>query len=46
MEIEPQASNSKPGEAESWPVLSLFSGAGGFDLGFKQAGFKPGLPWT
>ncbi len=43
MEIEPQASNSKPGETEPWPVLSLFSGAGGFDLGFKQAGFKPGL---
>lgn len=26
-----------------WPVLSLFSGAGGFDLGFRSAGFKPGI---
>jgi len=26
-----------------WPVLSLFSGAGGFDLGFRYAGFRPGL---
>ena len=43
MEIEPQASMSTPEEAGPWPVLSLFSGAGGFDLGFKQAGFKPGL---
>ena len=43
MEIEPEASNSNPEEAGPWPVLSLFSGAGGFDLGFKQAGFKPGL---
>ncbi|MYK62348.1 MAG: DNA cytosine methyltransferase [Chloroflexi bacterium] len=29
--------------AEPWPVLSLFSGAGGFDLGFRRAGFRPGL---
>lgn len=26
-----------------WPVLSLFSGAGGFDLGFRMAGFQPEL---
>ena len=29
--------------AKPWPVLSLFSGAGGFDLGFRRAGFRPGL---
>ena len=43
MQVEPQASNSYLEEAGAWPVLSLFSGAGGFDLGFKQAGFKPRL---
>lgn len=26
-------------ETSGWPVLSLFSGAGGFDLGFRSAGF-------
>ncbi len=26
-----------------WPILSLFSGAGGFDLGFRFAGFQPML---
>ena len=26
-----------------WPVLSLFSGAGGLDQGFMQAGFQPVL---
>ncbi len=28
-------------DARSWPILSLFSGAGGFDYGFRQAGFNP-----
>ena len=28
---------------EGWPVLSLFSGAGGLDLGFKRVGFHPML---
>ena len=28
---------------EPLPILSLFSGAGGFDLGFRRAGFKPVL---
>lgn len=36
-------SGSRLGSAKSWPVLSLFSGAGGFDLGFRSAGFRPGL---
>ena len=43
MQAAPQASNSNLEESGAWPVLSLFSGAGGFDLGFKQAGFKPML---
>ena len=30
-------------EDGAWPVLSLFSGAGGLDLGFRHAGFKTGL---
>ena len=29
------------GEGGAWPVLSLFSGAGGLDLGFKLGGFRP-----
>ena len=43
MGIKPQTSNSTPEVVGSWAVLSLFSGAGGFDLGFKRAGIKPGL---
>ena len=43
MQAEPETSNSNLEEAGAWPVLSLFSGAGGFDLGFKQAGFRPRL---
>lgn len=27
----------------NWPVISLFSGAGGLDLGFRWAGFEPRL---
>lgn len=37
------AAGSAPEDAGSWPVLSLFSGAGGLDRGFKQAGFSPRL---
>ena len=35
----------QPGAEESreWPVLSLFSGAGGLDLGFEAGGFSPKL---
>ena len=40
---ELQENRSRAEEAEAWPVLSLFSGAGGFDLGFRHAGFRPGL---
>ena len=28
---------------EGWPVFSVFSGAGGLDLGFESAGFSPKL---
>lgn len=34
---------SRPQSAPSLPVISLFSGAGGLDLGFTKAGFKPVL---
>ena len=33
----------RTGPSDGWPVLSLFSGAGGFDLGFQSAGFRPVL---
>ena len=32
-----------PEISSGWPVLSLFSGAGGLDYGFKLAGFRPAL---
>ena len=34
---------SSPESLFGWPVLSLFSGAGGLDLGFRLAGFSPRL---
>ena len=34
---------SRADRPEAWPVLSLFSGAGGLDLGFKHGGFRPAL---
>ena len=45
MEMRPelQENHSSEKKAEDWPVLSLFSGAGGFDLGFRRAGFRPVL---
>ena len=43
MRAELDENRSRVEKAAAWPVLSLFSGAGGFDLGFKQAGFKPRL---
>lgn len=41
--VEPRDSDPKVVEGGAWPVLSLFSGAGGLDLGFKRGGFKLGL---
>ena len=43
MQAEPREPNSKGLKNGAWPVLSLFSGAGGLDLGFKNGGFKVGL---
>ena len=43
MVAEPQSINSSLKADGTLPVLSLFSGAGGLDLGFKQGGFRPGL---
>ena len=33
----------RQGSSRGWPLLSLFSGAGGLDLGFRSAGFSPEL---
>ena len=41
--VAQKENRSRLANAEPWPVLSLFSGAGGFDLGFRRAGFRPGL---
>ena len=41
--VYPIESASIPVVAGRWPVLSLFSGAGGLDQGFMQAGFEPVL---
>ena len=35
--------NAPEGDQKLRPLLSLFSGAGGLDLGFERAGFSPGL---
>ena len=43
MQAELRESRSRVIEDRAWPVLSLFSGAGGLDLGFKLGGFRPGL---
>ena len=40
---EPREHVSEVVRGGAWPVLSLFSGAGGLDLGFKRGGFKTGL---
>ena len=43
MEADLQQSSSEVKKDGARSVLSLFSGAGGLDLGFKHGGFKPGL---
>ena len=43
MQAELRETSSEVVEERTWPVLSLFSGAGGLDLGFKHGGFRPGL---
>ena len=32
-----------PKTSVDWPVLSVFSGAGGLDLGFQSAGFRSAI---
>ena len=41
--VNRQTPGSPPAESnqQSLPVVSLFSGAGGLDLGFMQSGFTP-----
>ena len=41
MQTELPETSSGIVEDGAWPVLSLFSGAGGLDLGFKHGGFRP-----
>ena len=43
--MQPELRETSPEVVEdgAWPVLSLFSGAGGLDLGFKHGGFRPRL---
>lgn len=44
--VEQDPGQTRPHTATNpvgWPVLSLFSGAGGLDLGFHKAGFHPML---
>ena len=43
LQVGGQTTSSDLASTRSLPVLSLFSGAGGFDLGFRSAGFRPGL---
>ena len=43
MQPEPKESSSEMADDRAKPVLSLFSGAGGLDLGFKDGGFRPRL---
>ena len=43
MRAEIQENQYREERADAWPVLSLFSGAGGLDLGFKRGGFRSGL---
>ena len=43
MQAALRQTSSEVAEERTWPVLSLFTGAGGLDLGFILGGFRPGL---